>query len=88
VTQVFLWIVQGQTEAHIIEAIQTTWPEADSRPLIAAALDEITKAGDLDKKLIRGWAFEASRELYRQMIAVGDFASALRAVKQIADMAG
>jgi hypothetical protein len=86
IEQVIRWIVEGATEYQILEAIAATFPKASTKPLIAAAVDELTKKGELDGKLVRGWAFEATRELYRKMIDVADYNGALRAVKQIYEM--
>lgn len=83
VHQVFLWIISGATEHQIHEAIALEWPAADARPLSVAAMARITEAADFDAKTIRGWCFEAYRDLYRRMIETGDFAGALRAVKEI-----
>lgn len=51
-------------------------------------MDELTKSADLLPETVRGWCFEVTRDLYRKMTAIGDFAGALRAVKQILEMVG
>lgn len=83
VTEVFLWIVQGQTEGHIVEAIAAKWPDQDSRPLIVAALQQVEKAGDVNARLTKGWCIEAYRELHRRLVEMGDYAAAVRAVAKI-----
>lgn len=88
VHQVFGWIIAGQTEHDIVGAIKQHWPEADAAPLIVAAVGRIEKAGQFDPGIVRGWCFEAYRDLYRRMIEVGDFGGAMRAVKLITDFAG
>ncbi len=87
VTQVFMWIVQGQTEGHIREAIEQLWPADDPRPLIIAAIHQLTESAKFNADIVRGWCFEAYRELYRQMVAMGDFPGALRAVSKLETMA-
>ncbi len=87
ITQVFLWIVQGQAEGHILEAIRATWPDQEPKPIIAAAIEELAKSADFNPKVIRGWCFEAYRDLYRRLYENGDFVGALRAVKLLQDMA-
>ena len=81
-----LWIVAGATEHQVAEAIKTHWPAAEVKPLIVAAIEQLRQSGQLDVKVVRGWCFEAQRDLYRRMLEIGDFAGALRAVKQIHDM--
>lgn len=84
----FQWILTGASEHQIKEAIDNAWPGQEAQPLIVAAVDELRKSGDFETGVIRGWCFEASRDLYRKMTEIGDFAGALRAVKQILQMAG
>ena len=81
----FKWIVAGATEPDVVEAILQQWPDEQPKPLIAAAIDQIRRAGGFDGDLVRGWCFEAVRHLYRQMVEIGDYAGALRAAKQLWD---
>lgn len=89
--QVYLWLVAGGTDYDILQAIRTMWPEEKEAPLIAAAIAQLAQAGEMTPDvgvIVRGWCFEASRQLYRKMLEIGDFEGALRAVKQIAGMVG
>ncbi len=86
--QVFRWIIEGQTEHDIRQAIAETWPLHEATPLIIAAIDQLQKSGRFEADVVRGWCFEAYRELFRKTLEIGDFAAALRAVKLIQDMAG
>lgn len=87
--QVFLWIVQGQTESSIVEAAAAQ-PELvkgqDVRQLIDAARAEIAKAADLDPQLVKAWCFEAYRELHRRCVEMGDYPAAIRAVGKIDEL--
>lgn len=87
VNQVVKWILTGATEYDLTEAIQQAWPETKPQPLIVAAIENLRQAGDFDKQLVLGWCFEATRDLYRRMVEIGDFPGALRAVKQLTDLA-
>lgn len=87
VEQIAKWILTGAREADVREAIAQTWPERDARPLIAAAIAEFSQAGQVSRAAVRGFAFEATKDLYRQMREIGDFAGALRALKQLVDLA-
>ena len=87
VSQVFKWVLSGATEHDIGEAIQQAWPGEQPRPLIVAAIAQLRKAADFDPDLVLGWCFESTRDLYRRMVEIGDFPGALRAVKQLAELA-
>lgn len=86
VHQVFLWIVQGATEYQVRESIAQEFPAENGDALIVAAVDKIGEAANYQPETMRAWCIEAYRELYRKMFQIGDFAGALRAVKQLADM--
>lgn len=36
-----------------------------------------------DRTVIRGWCLEALREMYRRMVDIGDYAGALKAIKEL-----
>lgn len=81
------WILEAHGEADIMEALKAKHPEADAKATIAAAVEEITSIGNEDPAFTRGWALAATKELTRRMIEIGDFANALRGIKQAASMA-
>lgn len=87
VEQISKWILTGNRDADVLEAIQTTWPGRDPGPLIATAIASFAAAGQVNRAAVRGFAFEATKDLYRQMREIGDFAGALRALKQLVDLA-
>ena len=79
------WMLQGASGAQILEAIAVKFPEMQPAELLTAAGNHFEKISNADPRLIRGWCFEATRDLYRRMIEIGDYANALRAVKQLRD---
>lgn len=85
--QVYKWILEGASEADIRDAIKTNWPKQKAEPLIKTALARLIEASDSPADVMRGWCIEATRELYRKQVEVGDFAGALRAVKLLHDLA-
>lgn len=87
VNQIFQWILSGATEHDIAEAVQTAWPECDPQPLILLAVARLRESASIDADTVIGWCFEATRDMYRRMVEVGDFPGALRAVKQMRDLA-
>jgi hypothetical protein len=78
-------MLQGASGAQIIEAITDKFPNADPRELLRLSGNHFEKIANADTRLIRGWCYEATRDLYRRMLEVGDYANALRAVKQLRD---
>ena len=84
--QVVKWVLTGATEHDVVDAIKQAWPEDDAVPLITAAIDRLRAAGDFDHQIVLGWCFEATRDMYRRMVDIGDFPGALRAIKQLAEL--
>lgn len=87
VEQVRKWIVEGASRHDIGEAITASLPGADGKQLLAAAIARINDSAYVGEDTIRGWCLEAYREVYRRAMEVGDNGTALRAVKQILEMA-
>jgi hypothetical protein len=85
IDQIFKWVLAGHSEHDIEEAIRAQWPEAEMQPLIVAAIGKIRSSGSIDPDAVSGWCFEATRDMYRRMVEIGDFAGALRAIKQLAE---
>lgn len=83
--QVVDWMLQGASGAQIIEAISEKFPDTKPGDLLRVAGEHFEKIANADTRLIRGWCYEATRDLYRRMLEVGDYANALRAVKQLRD---
>jgi hypothetical protein len=84
--QVTTWILSGASEHEINEAIAKNWPTVKARPVIVQAMARISREGDGDPGEVKAWAVEATKLLYKQALAAGDFATALRAVKQIVEL--
>lgn len=85
--QVVGWIVAGHTEPDIRDAIAQHWPTEKAKPLIIAAIKQIADAGQPDRDLVRGFAIEGTREIYRKALEVADHQTALRALKQLVELA-
>lgn len=85
--QILQWVLAGASERDIREAIAAIYPESDPPALLAAVMGDLEKSADCSFDVILGFCFEATRELYRRMVEIGDFPGALRAVKQIAELA-
>ena len=80
---VLKWLLEGHTEADILGAIREHLPAEDSKALIETVLQRLEAAGRPSRDVIRGFCYEAYRHLYKRMVAIGDFANALKAIKEI-----
>jgi hypothetical protein len=85
---VFTWILDGATEHEITEAIASQWPDESPKPLIVAAMERIADSASADPATVRGFCIEANRHIYHKAIEAGDLSTALRAIKQLQDIAG
>jgi len=85
--QAYIALLDGNTieETHAT-LTQTHTPDVATKA-IKLARAKFRAYGKADQDEIKGWCLAASRDLARKMISVGDFASALKAVKQIYDIA-
>jgi hypothetical protein len=86
VETVVQWILTGARDNDVLEAIRAHWPDADPKPLIVSAITQLADAGEYDAAIVRGFCLEATKQLYRQMAELGDFAGALRAVQLLFNM--
>lgn len=87
VEQVRKWIVSGMSRHDIGELMREEFPGADGQQLLAVAIARINDSAYVGEGTIRGWCLESYREIYRRAMESGDNGTALRAVKQILEMA-
>lgn len=80
--EVFSWIINGISQHDIEKGIVERWPDAKVRPLIVDAMKRIASAADASTDAVHGWAIEATKSVYKRAMDTGDFATALRAIKQ------
>ena len=85
--QVCEWMVRGHREADIAEAVAAMFPGADPKPLMEAAVNHFVSAAHCQKDVVTGWAMEAYRELYRNLLSIGDFPGAARVVGELVKLA-
>ena len=83
--EVIDWMLQGASGGHIIAAIGERFPALDVKTLMNGAAKHFENTAKADIGVLRGWCLEATRDLYRRLIDVGDYPNALRAVKQMRD---
>lgn len=85
--QVLDWLLSGASQRDILAAVAAHYPGADAPALIAAATKDVEKAAASPESVLLGWCIEATRSLYRRTLEIGDYVTALRAVKQLSDLA-
>lgn len=85
---VLAWLVDGQRENDIREALAVEHPSANPENVLNAAAEHFLQAGQqCNRAVLVGWALEAYRDLYRQAKAQGDFAVAMRAIRELLALA-
>lgn len=85
--QVISWLLEGHRDSDIKAAIAERWPEEDAHALAVSAVDHFAKAATCDRRVVVGWGMEAYRDLYRKMLDIGDYANAMKAVKELVALA-
>jgi len=81
--QVKKWVIEGHTHADIVQAIAENFATMNAAGLIEAAADALHRDARANLDIMRGWALNAYREVYRRALETGDFSAALRAAKEI-----
>lgn len=85
--QVLKWVISGASDAEITEAVQQQWPDANVNELLAMASTRLRQAAKTNPKNILGWSMLATKMLYQKMVDIGDFSGALKAAKQLSELA-
>lgn len=83
---VLVWMLEGQSEHAIRDAIQGNWPGEDSAPLILKALQATEDGAAKTRERIEAWTIEATKHIYTKCIAIGEYAGAMRAIKQLNEL--
>ncbi len=76
------WMIEGQNAFNIHEAMTLcmTAEPAEQARLWGEAWNHLTTAANGPPDQLRGWCIEASKDVYRKLLEVGDYAGALKAV--------
>ena len=86
--QVADWILRGENEVSIQEAIKATFPEEDAVELLAGAFLYIGELAGTDPELRRTWHIAARRELYRRTVEIHDFKTARDILRDLGQLEG
>ena len=81
------WLLKGHDEKQIREALAQMCPGRDPSEIMRKVVDQLQQMGGADPDVIRGWAIEATRMIYQKQVEVGDYANAMKAIKQIMSLA-
>jgi hypothetical protein len=81
--QAILWMLEGNRSEDIAQALRAKFPDEEPTALLNAAADHFATVAQADPLVIRGFCLEALREMYRRMVDVGDYAGALKALKEL-----
>ena len=84
--QVLQWVLDGGSERDVRQATAAHFPGEDAEALILKALRSLEESASRWKDTAIGFCFEATRELYRKMLEIGDYPGSLRALKQMLEM--
>jgi replicative superfamily II helicase len=90
IKKVVQWILEANSETDIREAIRQqmeTRNKKEEDEYITKAVEEITAIGKESEDFVRGWTIAATKEIVRKMIEIGDYANALRGIKQVEQLA-
>jgi len=85
--QVLTWILEGNSEHLIREAIESTWPGEDATPLIVKTLRHVGKSAETTRQTAEDWSIEALKFLYQKQVEIAEYAGAMRAVRELVAMA-
>ena len=86
--QVADWILRGENEVSMEEAIKATFPEEDVAELLADAFRYIGELAGTNPELRRTWHVAARRELYRRTVEIHDFKTARDILRDLAQLEG
>lgn len=75
-------MIEGHTLEHITEAL-TAAGIAEPNTMLAEVGDKLAEDARTPADAMRGWAMNATREVYRRALTVGDYGAALRAIKML-----
>lgn len=86
---VLKFMIEGQAYSDIVAFLVSEGdsPKAAAKS-IQKALDKLDSVNETSAEVRRGWCIEAMREVYRRLLASGDYNGAIKAVKEIGLLSG
>ena len=86
-SQIIALIIEGWRESDIRKQIKNDWPDVNADALLRLAVEHFANASRCELGIVIGWGLEAYRDTYRKALEAGDFASAVRAIKELTALA-
>jgi len=80
------WLLTGASEQQIREALSEKYPDINAAEVMMDVQTQLQVAGRPNTDAVKGWALMAYRKIYQQMLQIGDYAGALKAVKEITNL--
>tara|TARA_Y100000310_G_scaffold198561_1_gene198591 strand:- start:241 stop:609 length:369 start_codon:yes stop_codon:yes gene_type:complete len=79
------WIIEGHSQYEVEEAVKDRLTDNPKKIelLFQAVLEHFSAAGDADPQLVKGWALESMRQLYKKMMEIGDYTGAFKVAKYL-----
>tara|TARA_Y100000296_G_C5144350_1_gene242861 strand:- start:522 stop:914 length:393 start_codon:yes stop_codon:yes gene_type:complete len=78
--------IEGNADADIKEWLEETYPNLQARNILKRIPVYLKEKATEDKTVILGFCMEATKDLYRNLLKVGDFTGALKAVQELAKL--
>lgn len=79
-------LLMGHRDFDVLAAVAEMWPDQEIGPLVKAAVSDLMRSANAPQNMVRGWAIEAAKAIYRKSIEAGEYGEALKAVKVIVDL--
>ena len=76
IDQTMRWLISGARDMTILETFAEAWPDEDRVRLMTAVMAKFEEAAAMPPTYVRGWIYESRKELYRNLVEIGDFAAA------------
>lgn len=77
------WLIGGQTEAHIVDALKELFPAADPTKVAAEVQRLLIEEANPRTEALVGWLTLAYRDLYRRTREIGDFDGARKMLNEL-----
>jgi hypothetical protein len=78
--------LEGNTDADIKEWLAGTYPEIKANKILKKIPEYLKDKAGEDKEIILGFCLEGARDLYRNLVKIGDFTGALKALQELAKL--
>lgn len=79
-------LLMGHRDFDVLATVREWWPDQEIGSLVRAAVTDLMRSANAPSSMVRGWAIEAAKAVYRKSIEAGEYGGALKAVKMIVDL--